>query len=341
MQTTATRARRRLRAARAEELDLERRRRRATTSSSRRWRRERGRRASPPSSSRRTTPGLSFGAPMRKMGQRAIVNAEMFLEDVLRAGRPPARRRGAGLLRADATRSTRSRIVLGAAAAGLARAALEYAIEYAKERTQFGKPIAEHQAVAFRLADMARRGRRGAAARLARRRKLDAGEAAPIEAAMAKLVRLRDGHVVHVGRGADARRLGLLARVPGREVDAGRQARGDRGGHLRHPAPDHLPAPAGRDEPHRRPATPGAISRRSSSPRSVAVLGASNDPAKWGHGLAQGALRGEHRRPVYLVNRNGGEILGQPAYRSLAELPGPGRARRRRRSGSRFRGRGR
>ncbi|MEO8289706.1 MAG: acetate--CoA ligase family protein [Gaiellaceae bacterium] len=58
-------------------------------------------------------------------------------------------------------------------------------------------------------------------------------------------------------------------------------------------------------------------------PRSVAILGASNDPAKWGHWLARGGLKGEHRRAVYLVNRNGGEILGREAYRSLSELPEP------------------
>jgi acyl-CoA synthetase (NDP forming) len=58
-------------------------------------------------------------------------------------------------------------------------------------------------------------------------------------------------------------------------------------------------------------------------PASVAVVGASNDPVKWGYGLARGALRGAERRPVYLVNRSGGEILGQPAYRSLADVPGP------------------
>jgi acetate---CoA ligase (ADP-forming) len=57
------------------------------------------------------------------------------------------------------------------------------------------------------------------------------------------------------------------------------------------------------------------------APRSVAILGASNDPAKWGNWLAAGALRGAHRRPVYLVNRNGGEVLGQPAYTSVEEIP--------------------
>jgi acetate---CoA ligase (ADP-forming) len=56
-------------------------------------------------------------------------------------------------------------------------------------------------------------------------------------------------------------------------------------------------------------------------PRSVAILGASNDPAKWGNRLAMGALRGEKHRSVYLVNRNGGEILARTAYASLADLP--------------------
>jgi acyl-CoA synthetase (NDP forming) len=58
-------------------------------------------------------------------------------------------------------------------------------------------------------------------------------------------------------------------------------------------------------------------------PRSVAVVGASNDPAKWGQWLARGALLGAHRRSVFLINRSGEDVLGQPAYRSLEELPQP------------------
>jgi acyl-CoA synthetase (NDP forming) len=56
-------------------------------------------------------------------------------------------------------------------------------------------------------------------------------------------------------------------------------------------------------------------------PASVAVVGASNDPRKWGNWIARGALRGEGRRSVYLVNRRGGEILDRPAFPSLADLP--------------------
>jgi acyl-CoA synthetase (NDP forming) len=58
-------------------------------------------------------------------------------------------------------------------------------------------------------------------------------------------------------------------------------------------------------------------------PESVAVVGASDDPVKWGNWLARGALRGASRRAVYLVNRRGGEVMGLPAHRALGELPEP------------------
>ena len=51
---------------------------------------------------------------------------------------------------------------------------------------------------------------------------------------------------------------------------------------------------------------------------SLAVVGASSVPGKWGYLLADGALRGEGRRSVYLVNRKGGEILGRMAHASVA-----------------------
>lgn len=56
-------------------------------------------------------------------------------------------------------------------------------------------------------------------------------------------------------------------------------------------------------------------------PRSVAVVGASAVPGKWGFWLARGAVKGEGRRSVFLVNRKGGEIFGRPAYLSLADVP--------------------
>ncbi|MEV2266426.1 acetate--CoA ligase family protein [Nonomuraea africana] len=58
-----------------------------------------------------------------------------------------------------------------------------------------------------------------------------------------------------------------------------------------------------------------------SDPSSVAVVGASANPAKWGYWLARGALRGAHRRKVYLVNRSGAVVDGVAAAPGLRDLP--------------------
>ncbi|MGW5429884.1 acyl-CoA dehydrogenase family protein [Streptomyces sp. NPDC004059] len=135
---------------------------------------------------RKGTGGMTFGEPMRKMGQRAIVCREIFFED---AFVPEEHRLGAegegfvGLMRTFDI----SRTVLGAAATGVARAAYEYARDYARERRQFGKPIIEHQAVAFRLADMRTRVEQARLMTWRAARRLDAGLEATAEAAMAKL----------------------------------------------------------------------------------------------------------------------------------------------------------
>ncbi|MEY9938444.1 acetate--CoA ligase family protein [Streptacidiphilus sp. MAP5-3] len=58
-------------------------------------------------------------------------------------------------------------------------------------------------------------------------------------------------------------------------------------------------------------------------PRSVAVVGASENPEKWGYWLAMGALTGRQLREVHLVNRRGGGLQGVPFLPSLGALPGP------------------
>jgi alkylation response protein AidB-like acyl-CoA dehydrogenase len=131
-------------------------------------------------------PGLRCGPPIRKMGQRAILNCELFLDDVFVADDRRLGEEGQGFAGLMHT-FDRSRVTLAASATGLARAALEYAVDYAKQREQFGRPIASHQAVAFRLADMALR---VDASRLLTWRAadlVDRGEQATSEAAMAKL----------------------------------------------------------------------------------------------------------------------------------------------------------
>jgi acyl-CoA synthetase (NDP forming) len=56
-------------------------------------------------------------------------------------------------------------------------------------------------------------------------------------------------------------------------------------------------------------------------PETLAIVGVSADPAKWGYWFARDAALGAHRRRVYLVGRNGGEVHGLPVHRSLGELP--------------------
>jgi hypothetical protein len=113
--------------------------------------------------------GLSMGQKYHKHGIRASHTAEVVLDDVRVPGsfvlggsqrleEKLARAREAGhsgqkqpaMATFEATRPT-----VGAQALGIARAAYEYALEYAKERTTFGKPIVMHQAIAFKLANMA------------------------------------------------------------------------------------------------------------------------------------------------------------------------------------------
>ena len=100
------------------------------------------------------TPGLVIGKKEKKMGIRASHTATLAFEDL----RIPLENRlgeeGEGFKIAMQT-FERTRTHIAIAAVGLARAALEYGLQYAQERVQFGKPIIHHQAVAFMLADMA------------------------------------------------------------------------------------------------------------------------------------------------------------------------------------------
>ncbi|QUQ65806.1 acetate--CoA ligase family protein [Kutzneria sp. CA-103260] len=59
------------------------------------------------------------------------------------------------------------------------------------------------------------------------------------------------------------------------------------------------------------------------TPRSVAILGASNDETKYGNWISVQALRMGDRRPLYLVNRRGEPVLGRPTFKRLADLPEP------------------
>lgn len=99
-------------------------------------------------------PGLSAGKKEKKMGMRACHTGDVILEDV----RVPVGNRlgeeGEGFYLAMKS-FEHTRPVVAACAVGVARAAYEYAFQYAQERVQFGKPIIAKQAIRFMLADMA------------------------------------------------------------------------------------------------------------------------------------------------------------------------------------------
>jgi len=101
----------------------------------------------------RDYPGLSVGKPLEKMGQHAAQTAQVFFENV----EVPAENRlgaeGDGFMIAMRV-FDKSRPPVAAAASGLARRALDEAVNYAGERTTFGQPIYQHQGVGFLLADM-------------------------------------------------------------------------------------------------------------------------------------------------------------------------------------------
>jgi acyl-CoA dehydrogenase len=111
--------------------------------------------------------GLEMGTKVKKHGLRASHTADVFLDDCrvpgacLLGGKEKlderlARAREGTSARRQAAMSTFevSRPTVGAQAIGIARAAYEYALDYSKERVQFGRPIIDNQAIAFALADM-------------------------------------------------------------------------------------------------------------------------------------------------------------------------------------------
>jgi acyl-CoA dehydrogenase len=102
----------------------------------------------------RETPGLTVGKEEDKMGHRASNTVELFFEDMKVPAENLLGREGTGFIIAMRTLD-KTRAPVGAAGVGVARAALEYAIEYAKTRKQFGKSIALFQVTAFKIAQMA------------------------------------------------------------------------------------------------------------------------------------------------------------------------------------------
>ena len=191
-----------------------------------------------------TAPGLTIPGKIDKMGYKGVDTTEAVFEghqisaEQILGGEP-----GKGFYQMmDGVEV--GRVNVAARAVGIANRAFELGIAYAQQRETFGKPIAEHQAILFRLAEMAT--------------KVETSHAMMVRAARIKDQRRaqrrrgRDGQdggcgVLQRGRPGllpDPRRLRLLQGVRDRAPLPRGRVHADRRGHLRHPEDDHRPQPA-------------------------------------------------------------------------------------------------
>jgi butyryl-CoA dehydrogenase len=139
--------------------------------------------------SRAVQPGLSISPPIKKLGYKGVESVELAFDGF----RAPA----TSVLGGDAGLNAGfkyfmggielGRVNIAARAVGIATRACEEAIRYAQERSAFGKPIAQHQAIQLKLAQMATKTEAARLLMLQAAERKDAGERADLEAGMAKL----------------------------------------------------------------------------------------------------------------------------------------------------------
>ena len=187
------------------------------------------------------TPGVSGGKKEKKLGIRCSHTGEVLLDDV----RVPVENRlgeeGSGFKLAM-TMLDRSRPMVAAIALGIARAAYEYARDYAKERVQFGKPIAEQSGDPVPAGRHGDEGAGGAADDLVVGEGHGDGPPLPLREQHGQELRLRCGDGGHDRRRADLRRLRLHPRVSRREALPRRQDHADLRGHEPDPEDRRRPA---------------------------------------------------------------------------------------------------
>jgi alkylation response protein AidB-like acyl-CoA dehydrogenase len=137
-----------------------------------------------------TAPGLTIPGKIDKMGYKGVETTEMVMQGV----RVPATSilggeegRGRGFYQMmDAIEV--GRVNVAARACGIAIRAFELAVSYAQQRQTFGKPIADHQAIAFKLAEMGTKVEAAHLMMVNAARLKDAGKRNDVEAGMAKLL---------------------------------------------------------------------------------------------------------------------------------------------------------
>ena len=133
------------------------------------------------------TPGVSAAAPEHKMGMRSSVTAQMRFESARLPAGQLIGEPGTGFRIALGALDA-GRLGIAACATGVAQAALDCAVGFARQRVQFGRPIIDFEGMQFMLADMATAVAAARALYLAAARRKDAGQPYGQQAAMAKLL---------------------------------------------------------------------------------------------------------------------------------------------------------
>jgi len=138
----------------------------------------------------RTRPGLTISGKIEKMGYKGVETTEMLLDGVRASageilGGPAARGRGFYQMM-DGIEV--GRVNVAARACGISIRAFELAVAYAQQRRTFGRPLAGHQAIAFKLAEMATKVEAAHALTVNAARLKDSGQRNDVEAGMAKLL---------------------------------------------------------------------------------------------------------------------------------------------------------
>jgi butyryl-CoA dehydrogenase len=134
-------------------------------------------------------PGLTISAPLKKLGYKGVESVELAFDGFrTEAGSVLGGEAGVGQgFKYFMGGIELGRVNIAARAVGIATAAFEQAIRYAQQREAFGKPIAQHQAIQLKLAQMATKIEAARLLMLQAARKKDEGERADLEAGMAKL----------------------------------------------------------------------------------------------------------------------------------------------------------
>jgi alkylation response protein AidB-like acyl-CoA dehydrogenase len=144
-------------------------------------------------------PGLTVPPQIRKMGYKGVESTELVFDgyevpaDMVLGGEAAGLNKGFPQMM-DALEV--GRVNVAARGVGIAQRALELALRYSQERQAFGKPISQHQAIQFKLADMATKVEAARLLTLKAARMKDAGERSDVEAGMAKLFASETGKEV-------------------------------------------------------------------------------------------------------------------------------------------------